>query len=387
MTKILVLADDFTGAAEIGGLAFQFGLSVRFVLEPRDGYRFTEDVVVIDTDSRNSSGRDAFEEVGKRLSQNILARVDLIFKKTDSVLRGPVESEIRVILQKSDVTSCLLVPANPSKGRVIKDGYYHLDGIPIHKTDFANDPQYPRTDSNVLKMIVDQAEIEYNNDLSLLDQKNRIIIPDIPSLEAIDSIVRKVSGKSCLFAGGADLFRALLSIKLGLTEKSSYRYDPTDGKQHFIIGSRSKSSTKTIALLLDAGYAHFPLREENIKTKGHQLLLKGKIKKVIKNGYQVVISRPENEIREISSIRRLAEGLAVAATFLVDAASPNDEIGMEGGETARAVLNKTNNTHLTITSVLADGVVKLRSKDHGIHFVVKPGSYPWPDVIFKRIRG
>jgi hypothetical protein len=37
----------------------------------------------------------------------------------------------------------LLLPQNPSRGRTIVGGRYLIDGMPLHKTSFADDPDYP----------------------------------------------------------------------------------------------------------------------------------------------------------------------------------------------------------------------------------------------------
>ena len=51
MPEILVIADDFTGAAEIGGIAHLFGLSVSIMKEWSDLARHKEDVIIIDTNT------------------------------------------------------------------------------------------------------------------------------------------------------------------------------------------------------------------------------------------------------------------------------------------------------------------------------------------------
>src|SRR5262249_49786028 len=47
----------------------------------------------------------------------------------------------------------LVLPANPSLGRIIRDGEYFVRGKPIHRTEFAHDPEYPRKSAQVLRMV------------------------------------------------------------------------------------------------------------------------------------------------------------------------------------------------------------------------------------------
>ena len=46
--RIFVLADDLSGAAEIGGKAFNFGLSVRLLTEGNRLKEYSDDVVIVD---------------------------------------------------------------------------------------------------------------------------------------------------------------------------------------------------------------------------------------------------------------------------------------------------------------------------------------------------
>ena len=51
-SRILIIGDDITGAAEIGGIAFLSGYSVRILFELKDLAKYKEDVFVLDTHSR-----------------------------------------------------------------------------------------------------------------------------------------------------------------------------------------------------------------------------------------------------------------------------------------------------------------------------------------------
>ena len=59
-----IVADDISGAAEVGGVCQRFGLET-FVLRDVDRLECSADVIVIDTDSRSLGAIEA----GKRLSR------------------------------------------------------------------------------------------------------------------------------------------------------------------------------------------------------------------------------------------------------------------------------------------------------------------------------
>ena len=158
MPKILVIADDFTGAAEIGGIAHLFGLSVKIQTSHQGPDDRENDVIVIDTNTRSFSPDKAYKILQSKLNELDLSNFDFIYKKVDSVLRGPVTSEVKAILTILNFKKAVLVPANPSKDRTIRNGKYYINNIPIDQTEFRNDPEYPRKSAVVRDLIIDGFE-------------------------------------------------------------------------------------------------------------------------------------------------------------------------------------------------------------------------------------
>src|SRR5438552_18966298 len=91
-TRILVIADDLSGAAEIASLGVRYGISARIERDP-----LADDapgLTVIDTDTRLHSPGAVADVLSRALSDVRARKFDLVYKKTDSVLRGPVLTEI-----------------------------------------------------------------------------------------------------------------------------------------------------------------------------------------------------------------------------------------------------------------------------------------------------
>jgi uncharacterized protein YgbK (DUF1537 family) len=146
-----VIADDLTGAAELGGMGLRHGLHADILLSgPILG---GADLVCLDTDSRSSPPQTAERQAASAARQLLEARAQWIYKKVDSVLRGNVVVEVAAIMKTLGLPRALLLPANPSLGRVIREGRYYVNGRPIHETDFARDPEYPRTSSEALELL------------------------------------------------------------------------------------------------------------------------------------------------------------------------------------------------------------------------------------------
>ena len=81
--KIIVIADDFTGAAEIGGIGLRHGLKVAIETEPVDNN--SVDLLVIATDTRSMNGNDAANYITEVTSKILSFNPFMIYKKIDSV--------------------------------------------------------------------------------------------------------------------------------------------------------------------------------------------------------------------------------------------------------------------------------------------------------------
>ena len=146
-----VIADDLTGAAELGAIGWRHGLRAEIVRSGKPGG--TADLVCVDTDSRACEPDVAAKRAAGAAKLLRAAGAKWIYKKVDSVLRGQVTAEVEAVMKQLKLTRALLLPANPSLGRTIRGGEYFLHGKPLHKTEFAHDPHFPRRSSQVLRLV------------------------------------------------------------------------------------------------------------------------------------------------------------------------------------------------------------------------------------------
>src|SRR5262245_25522777 len=144
---IIVLADDLSGAAELAGIAFTHGLSA--VVQREFVPDSNANVVAIDTDSRHLSPTAAAERVTEITRRILDTNPAWIYKKVDSVLRGNVRAEIEAILQVTGQPRALLIPANPSRCRIIQGGHFLIDGIYLDYASLASDSANQRTCSQI----------------------------------------------------------------------------------------------------------------------------------------------------------------------------------------------------------------------------------------------
>lgn len=344
---IAILADDLSGAAELAGIAALRGFTaeVQTVFDPTSN----ADVIAIDTDTRLKSEAEAARIVGEVTRRILAARPGWLYKKTDSVLRGHVRLEIEAILDAGGLSDCVFIPANPSKGRLIREGRYEIGGVPLDETVFARDPDYPR-DSSLVS--------------DLLGPSNRIRVPDV-----IEGDNLKVDlPLTTLAAGAADFFTAQLACKegdLGFSPSASPAPDL----------SRSRGATPT--LLISGSLAAWDLG------RAMQMEQRGFLVKTISDELSPSLWDSTSKLM-LAIARPEAGDPATLIETLIDKALPllsgRDDlrIGLEGGATAIAFIRRMGWTRLEVVPEGHVGVGTLRSPE-GPVICIKPGSYPWPE--------
>jgi D-threonate/D-erythronate kinase len=333
---IVVVADDFTGAAELASAAVFRGLKAQvqtvFVPDP------TLDVIALDTNTRICDSDMAVSLLRAVMEQVVQANPDWIFKKTDSVFRGNPRSEILEMLRSTHKTKCIFIPANPSRGRTIVQGIYTIDGVPLHRTPFGHDPTHPIGTSYVPDIFGETASI---------------LIPDIGSLE---DIPRHLGAE--LPAGGVDFFSALLGHAQPM-RPDTLETDEVDEVQLAICGSLDAWRRNRASEFQKLGFSVFTLDDpiENYTWK---------------RGSKIMLAI--GEAKSIPQRDKLPRLIQRAKSLLAD--RPPCHIAIEGGETARAFVDAMGWTRLDAVSGLNLGGATLRTRI-GTLLSVKPGSYPW----------
>lgn len=125
--RLLILADDLTGALDSAAVLRRQGFGATVILDPAElaaAATTSADVVALTTETRHSPDP---APVLRRLAP-LLPADRLWYKKIDSTLRGPLGVEIATLLDCSAADAALVVPALPAQGRGLRDGHLTLHG-------------------------------------------------------------------------------------------------------------------------------------------------------------------------------------------------------------------------------------------------------------------
>jgi len=382
MPKIFVLADDLTGAAEIGGVAFQYGLTVRLLLEPVENDQYPEDVIIVDSDTRSLSPEQAEMKISAIISRINLQEFGLVFNKVDSILRGPVISGIRSLLRRYDLNRAFLVPANPSRNRTVRGGKYYVDGRTINQTDFRFDPEYPRLSETVSKLIIDNSGVILTGALTDQDTSGKVVVPDITSEDDMHSFVSGLPGEGVLLAGASDFFSDILRLRMnlqpGLVEMPFRKAE----FNHFIIGSHAENTKKTIDILTGKNYSVLHLPESAIDNQADYDEWISLVKKELEADRQIVITGPAKKIEDKLKMKEISIRLTKASKIFLEKNPCKTQLFIEGGETASLFFRSMGWLDLQIHQTWDEGgVVLLGTQGSCTHVAIKPGSYRWPDSV------
>jgi uncharacterized protein YgbK (DUF1537 family) len=138
MRRVLVLADDLTGALESGVLLEGAAVSLHAAPEG--------EAVVIDTETRHAEAAQARRIIEAWIKQ---IPAELIYKKTDSTLRGNIGAELAAL----PGGRIHYAPAYPRLGRTVRDGRLFVNGTPVEETAFAGDPLNPVLDGRIRHLL------------------------------------------------------------------------------------------------------------------------------------------------------------------------------------------------------------------------------------------
>ena len=359
---LIVIADDITGAAEIAGIASSRGLQVRFVCGSKPTANETADVTVVATDTRSMTEPEAVAEtlrVAASLGPDCgPASGNLLFKKTDSALRGHVVAELSALMQATGFSRAVYLPANPSKGRVISSGIYYIkepDGTlrPIADTDFSFDPEFPARTSVLAERFPDAAA-------------RHIVMPDAETADDIRHALTVYNDGRTILAGAADLFSALLTLQ-----------KPKD------VLPSAEASTRPLLILCGSTQSRplhlgIPVSPMPLAVYDGSVDLSSWVAEATaryQEGNGLILTIPHHHRTGKSVAVHLRMVMARMAQSLVAAGRPGELI-VEGGATAYATLQQLGWQQLTVVRQIAPGVVRLQAAC-GTFVTLKPGSYSW----------
>lgn len=144
MTKIVMIADDLTGANANCSLMKKIGLSASSILNLKGDLPKGIDVLAYTTNSRAIEKDEAYKAVKEALDKMASDEVMLYSKRVDSTLRGNLGSELNAIFDSlGEEYIGICAAAYPDTNRVIFNGTMLVNGSLLMNTDAGKDAKTP----------------------------------------------------------------------------------------------------------------------------------------------------------------------------------------------------------------------------------------------------
>ena len=410
MIKLVIIADDLTGALDTG---VQFSKKNISTIVTADLNFNTEeiskdaDVIVIDTESRHISAVEAKKRVKSVLSKFDKKKIKFFYKKTDSTLRGNIGSEIEGFMEGLDINEVSFIPAFPLNKRTVKDGILYVNDVKLSETQFAMDTLNPVTDSFIPNIIKNQSNInveikDINTDFpSKIDKEKNIYIFDSQNMEDMENIGKILYDKNKLnYTIGNAGFAEILTYYIKTdTKKEDIVLE--DNKVLFVCGSVNITSLKQCKYAEKTGYCSDTLNFndiilENYKSSDNYINTKEYFKEKINNNNKFLLKTSDSEDvikkaieyteKNSISMENLTSNIANSTGQLVSDLIKEQNIRnmiVFGGDTLIGILKNIKCQYIIPVSEIFPGVVftKAVGKETAINVITKAGGFGEENII------
>ncbi len=363
MGAVLVIADDLTGAAEIGGIATQYGVKTKICHHLDDLEQ--DGLQIINTNTRSLQSSDILDYLQTLFLEKIDIHIwDWVFLKFDSAMRGEIGLQLEFFKDLFSLQQLLFCPINPSLGRVIRNGKYYVGEVEISRSDFAHDPEFPVLQSSVKQLLG-------VNGVSLVNRTNEInvemtyIVPSIASDQDLDLWAGQLHNFK-LFAGAGAYFKHLLTRYLDFIDPLPEVKIAFDQPMLYICGSKHEDITQRLSRVPKDQILYWrkPADEKKLASKLTEI--------INRRGVAVFSAQPQEQYQAIT----IRKSMGLTVKFLQEQCHIQELI-IEGGATAHAVLEQMNIDVLRPTEQLSQGVTRCQVAGSTQRVTMKPGSYPW----------
>lgn len=386
---VIAFADDLTGAAEIAAIGHRHGLPARVVARLPSAPAVAPGLTVYDTDSRLEPADLAARRVTEAVRHGAPAGA-WCFKKTDSVLRGPVQAECRAFAAALGRAHVLLVPCNPSLARTIRDGRYFVAGIPLDRTAFSRDPHHPAHSASVTALLRTDAKapVTLATHGTPLPRAADFIVGEAETVADLDHWAACVDA-TVAPAGGAEFFAANLRRR-GHHLAPRAMPPALPGPTLVISGTTSPESRSRLQ--------HLASKDVPVCTMPEALFASPTLPATaLERWFAEVgtalaarggaIATPPPRLEPGAAAAHAIRSAFAALAGRLHAAGKFRHLVIEGGATAATILQALDCPELDVVHEWSQGVITLRPPARPDQLLtLKPGSYAWPDGWWQHLR-
>lgn len=421
--KLLIIADDFTGALDTGVQLSKKNISTCVYVnfeEINDISHTKTQVVVVNGNLRHLSPNEAYEKTQEILKK--LYTKDLyIYLKTDSVLRGNISSVFAAAIDFLNMP-LYFIPAFPELKRITKNATAYVNGSLLENSVFAADPRTPTTTSDIHKIInrdnnlkiydinIEETHSILNSETNFEPISKTVYLFDCESNEQLFEIANLVSIKNGYHltagcAGFASTFTEHITF-----EQNKTIFSKSDEAALFISGSANAVTFRQLAYAKEKNYPVFCLFNEfkkilyndvsdsNLNIEDNDLSFNTLVENAceyLKENKSVIFATTtcKDELLDLNYLRKIGKNdeqihncIAQYTSNLVKSILDNSNITnivIFGGDMVAATLNRLGVSEVTAAGEITTGVplCLINSNGRTINLVTKSGGFGQPDLI------
>jgi len=212
-----ILADDLTSAADGGAPFWDKGLEIRVIRKGIRQNSHSPEVISIDCATRSMNESASIRATTQAAHSIAGARV--LYKTIDSTLRGHIRAEIGAAFCASGRNRLVVAPAFPDAGRTTHNGVQYVHGVPVCRSDYAQDPVHSIKSSRI-------------SDCIPSDIRNVIILDAETQQELNEQVAALGDWESTLWVGSPGMANALASQ---LPDSSDVKRQPPISKSVLVV--------------------------------------------------------------------------------------------------------------------------------------------------------
>lgn len=206
--RIVILADDLTGACDAGAAFLRTGRTVRIWFGTSVQFSTPESVQAFNTSSRSLSPRRAARAVSLAVTALAGDPNSLFFKKVDSAARGPLAAEVLAAHRAIGTRAILFAPAFPAAGRTVSDGILQIEDAAGTHSEIHLDRLFPIMARGQVIHISHASELA-----PALDSGMTLLICDSSTQADLDALARAAEEMpGLLYTGSAGLAQAFAGL-------------------------------------------------------------------------------------------------------------------------------------------------------------------------------
>lgn len=279
--RILIIADDNTGATDAAGMLTSAGAKALLLLDPallaHNTVSTEYDVVVVSTRIRSVSPDEAYRLTSETIERALPLGFDIIQLKYcstfDSTPAGNIGQSLDAAYEVLGFPSTIVCPALPVNGRTTYMGYHFVHRRLLSESPMAQHPLNPMTDASLIRWLSTQTKKKIGlidlptirRGVPTIREARRQLevdgcpyhVTDAVEQKDIDRTVHAYADVSFL-SGGSGVSQALGNLYFSDNSSLEFSHRLAGLKQQIvvIIGSRSPATHRQEKAADAAGFAH-----------------------------------------------------------------------------------------------------------------------------------